>query len=279
MDDMIEKIRSTAKLFSLPEIYLQLKELLQDPDFTMAEVALLVGRDPGMAARFLRIVNSPYYRRAAKIETIGQAVSMMGSRQVHDIVLSASVTSAFDGIQINVMNMHRFWQQSIYRAMTARQLTKEIENVEIDRMFLIGLLADIGHLCIYQGIPDKAQQAISRARQEVRPLYLVEREMLGFDFAAVGALMMTEWHLPESLQLPIAFQMTPGKAGGFALEASLLHLASLLIEADLNNSDFAQGLYSVDAAVWELSGLTESQCLQARSTAADQYADVAEKIL
>ncbi len=67
MNDMIEKIRKSAKLVTLPDIYFRLKTLLDDPDFSMAEVALLVVSDPGMAARFLRIVNSPLLRRAAPI--------------------------------------------------------------------------------------------------------------------------------------------------------------------------------------------------------------------
>ena len=54
---------------------------MDDPDYTMAEVAILVGRDPGMATRFLRVVNSPLYRRIRKIETVSHAVSLLGIRR------------------------------------------------------------------------------------------------------------------------------------------------------------------------------------------------------
>ena len=91
---MFQKVVKSAQLISLPDIYFKLKELIEDPDYTMAEVALLVGRDPGMAARFLRVVNSPLNRRASKIETVSHAVSLLGIRQVHDIVLSASVAES-----------------------------------------------------------------------------------------------------------------------------------------------------------------------------------------
>lgn len=278
MNDLIQKIRHSTRLITLPEIYFQLRGLMDDPDFTMAEVTLLISQDPGLAARFLRIVNSSFYRRAVKIETIGHAVSMMGFQQVHDIVLSASFCTAFEGIAPEVINMRRFWQSSAYCAMTARQLAIIHGDVQADRLFMIGLLADIGHLCMYMGVPDRAQAAILRAREENRPLFMVEKEMLGFDFAQVGALMMSHWNLPPSLQLPIAFQTNPGKADDFMLETALLHLASVLVQADLGDGLFEHSPYHVDSTAWDLSGLIAEQCLQARNTAEQQYSEFVEQM-
>lgn len=117
---MIQKIEQSAKLISLPEIYLRLNELIADPDYTMAEVALLVGRDPALAMRFLRVVNSPLNRRLNEIETVSHAVSLLGIQQVHDIVLCAAVAGAFDGVLTEVVSMKQFWQRSVYCAVTAQ---------------------------------------------------------------------------------------------------------------------------------------------------------------
>ena len=54
------------KLISLPDIYLRLRSVLDDPDFSMSEVADVISRDPGMTARLLRLVNSAYFGLAAK---------------------------------------------------------------------------------------------------------------------------------------------------------------------------------------------------------------------
>lgn len=278
MEEMINKIKASAQLISLPEIYFQLKALLDDPDFTMAEVALLVGRDPGMATRFLRIVNSPLNRRIKKIETVGHAVSLLGSRQVHDIVLSASISEAFDGILTDVMNMRQFWQRSMYCAVTAQYLALECEEVERERLFLIGLLHDIGHLLMYLGIPEHAQTAILRAREMAHPLYLVERDLVGFDYAYVAGLMMAKWELPESLQIPVACHPEPGKATHFATEAALLHLACLLVQAELEGGVFGEGAFPVDPAAWQLTGLTEERCNHVHQNAAEQFNAVSESI-
>ena len=275
---MFQKVVKSAQLISLPDIYIKLKELMDEPDYTMAEVALLVGRDPAMATRFLRVVNSPLYRRVHKIETVSRAVSLLGIRQVHDIVLNASVAEAFEGIQTGVMNMKKFWQRSFYCAVMTKQLALEYEIIEDDRLFLAGLLHDIGHLFMYIAIPEESQHAILKAKKLERPLYQVERELLGFDYATLGGYMMRRWDLPKSLQAVTCFHPEPGKANQFASEAALLHLASLLVQADLEAGAFGAGAFLVDPAAWQLTGLTEERCLNARQTAAEQFNEIAESI-
>ena len=275
---MFQKVVKSAQLISLPDIYIRLKELMGEPDYTMAEIALLVGRDPGMATRFLRVVNSPLNRRIRKIETVSKAVSLLGIRQVHDIVLSASVAEAFEGIQTDVMNMKKFWQRSFYCAVMTKQLALECEILESDRLFLTGLLHDIGHLFMYIAIPEESQHAILKAKKLGRPLYQVERELLGFDYAKLGGYVMGQWDLPKSLQSITCFHPEPGKADQFASEAALLHLARLLVQTDLEAADFGAGAFLVDPAAWQLTGLTEEHCLNARQTAAQQFNEVAESI-
>ncbi len=251
---------------------------MEDPDYTMAEVAILVGRDPGMATRFLKVVNSPMYRRIRKIETVSHAVSLLGIREVHDIVLGAAVAEAFEGIQTDVMSMQKFWQRSFYCAVMTKLLAIESETPESDRLFAIGLLHDIGHMFMYLAIPEESQNAILKAKKLERPLFQVERELLGFDFAKLGAHVMGQWDLPKSIQISTCFQPEPGKADHFALEAALLHLSSSLVRADLEGGSFGAGEFIVDPAAWQLTGLTEAHCLNTHQKAAEQFGAVADSI-
>ena len=275
---MIQKIEQSAQLISLPEVYFRLKELLADPEYTMAEVALLVGRDPGLATQFLRIVNSPLNRRANTIETVSHAVSLLGSRQVHDIALCASVTEAFDGILIDVMNMKQFWQRSVYCAVTAQQLAIASDEMESERLFVMGLLHDIGHLFMYLAIPEESQQVILQAKEQQRPLYQIERELLGFDYAQIGSNMMQKWGLPKSLLVTTRFHLEPNITRNFTLEAALIHLSSLLTQSDLEDGQFGVGSFVADDTVWATTGLTEEQCLEVQQTAADQFEEVANSL-
>lgn len=275
---MFQKVVQSAQLISLPDIYIQLKELIEDPDFTMAEVALLVGRDPGMATRFLRVVNNPLNRRVSTIETVSRAVSLLGIRQVHDIVLSASVAEAFEGIQNDVMNMKTFWERSFYCAVMTKQLALECGTVDGDRLFVVGLLHDIGHLFMYIAIPQESQQAMLTAKKLQRPLFQVERDLFGFDFAILGGYMMKQWELPKSFQAITYFHPEPGKALQFAEEAALLHLSSLLVMADLEAGVFGEGAFTADPAAWQATTLTLEKCLECRNIASDEFGDVANSI-
>ena len=160
----------------------------------------------------------------------------------------------------------------------SKQLALECEIIENDRLFVTGLLHDIGHLFMYIAIPQESQNAILNAKKLARPLYQVERELIGFDYAKVGGYVMGQWDLPKSLQAITCFHPEPGKANQYASETALLHLASLLVQADLEDGDFAAGAFLVDPAAWQLTSLTAAHCLQARQTAVEQFAEVAESL-
>jgi len=275
---IIQKIEQKGQLVTLPEVYLRLRELLADPEYTMAEVALLVGYDPALSAQFLRIVNSPLNRRTNVIESVSHAVSLLGSRQVHDIALCAAVAEAFDGILTDVMSMKQFWHRSVYCAVTAQQLAVACGEIESERFFVMGLLSDIGHLFMYLAIPEESRQAILRAKELERPLYQIERELLGLDYAQIGSDMMRRWNLPKSLQVTTRFHLEPNITQKFALETALLHLSSLLIQSDLEDGQFGAGAFVVNDAVWATTGLTEEECLDIQKTAAEQFEEVANSL-
>lgn len=251
---------------------------MNEPDYSMADVAILVGSDPGMATRFLRLVNSPFNRRVHKIETVSHAISLLGIQQIHDIVLSASIARAFEGIKAQQMDMKKYWQRSFYSAVTARQLALECGIPEIDHIFTMGLLHDIGHMIMYQAIPEESQQAAEKSKNLAQPLYQVERELLGFDYAKLGAYMMKLWNLPEKLQVITCFHPEPHRTGRYTMEASLVHLGCLLVLSDLENGVFGEGAFTVDPSAWQITRLTEEHCLEYRQAASEQFNQVENHI-
>ncbi len=268
---MFQKIIQSAKLISLPHIYIKLKELMEDSGYSMAEVAVLMGSDPGLTTQFLRLVNSPLNRRVHKIETVSHAVSMLGIKQIHDMVLSASVAKAFKGIQKQKMDMKKFWQRSLYCAVMTKQLALKCRVLESDRIFTTGLLHDIGHMVMYQAIPDESQQALLKSKKLGQPLYQVERQMIGFDYAKLGGYLMKQWNLPKNFQIITNWHPEPINAPQFVMETSLLHLGYLLVLSDLEAGVFGEGAYTVDPTALATTSLTQEQCLEYRKTAFDQF--------
>ena len=274
-----ELISRNGKLFSLPDLYFRLKSILDNPEFSVHEVTQLLGKDPGMTARLLRLVNSPFFGYAAKIETVSRAVAMLGSQQVHDLVLASSVTQTFAGMSSEVMDMGLFWRNSIHCAAAARLLASNCNVIDSERLFVAGLLCDIGHLIIYQQLPGRAQQASERARQQEQQLFIVEREVLGFDYAHVGGLLARQWELPWTLREAIEFHVEPARCEKCPLETSIVHIAHVVTTTLRGAAAASPDALRVDPWVWGITGLLPEQCLAIGADAEQQANQVVDLIL
>jgi HD-like signal output (HDOD) protein len=255
-----ESISQNARLVSLPDVYLRLKTVLDDPNSNLADVAEVVGNDPGITARLLRIVNSAYFGLGSEVDTVSRAVGLLGTQEVHDLVLAASVAQSFEGMSNEVMDMRKFWRRSVVCAITGRELASLCNVLDGERLFVAGLLRDIGHLYIYQLAPQKAQQAIELAAVQGTPLYKAERTLLGVDFARVGADLMRQWQLPQSLWEPTEYQVEPAKSQEYDLFTCLVHIAAHLTEGAEHGFGIEVALAGVLEHAWRVTGLTPGQC-------------------
>ena len=133
--------------------------------------------DPGLTARVLRLANSSFYGFRAKVETITRAVTLLGRQQIHDVVLATSVARAFTDVDIEMMDVSRFWRESIYTALVSRIVAKLCNVLDSERLFVHGLLCDLGHLIMYQKIPELARQALTVSQTDARLITHVEQEL------------------------------------------------------------------------------------------------------
>ena len=260
MSTVWEQLAANARLVSLPDVYLRLRSVLDDPNSNLADVADVIGNDPAMTTRLLRIVNSAYFGLGSEIDTVSRAVGLLGTQEVHDLVLGASVAKSFEGMSSELMDMQRFWRQGVRRAIIGSELAVLCNVLDGERLFVAGLLSDIGHLYIYQLAPQKAQQAIELAQVQGIPLYKAEQALLGTDYARVGGELMRRWHLPQSLWEPTEFQVEPTGSQEYELFTSLVHIAIHLADGVDKDLDTAICLAGVWAHAWEVTGLSAEQC-------------------
>ena len=274
MPTVWEQVTANAKLISLPEVYLRLKQLLDQPDFSMADVASIIGQDAALTTRLLRLVNSSYFGLPDKIETVDRAVSLLGTRQVHDLALATSIAYTFSENFSNVMGVPAFWRKSMFRGLVSRSLANNVDGLDSERVFIAGLLSDIGHLVMYQTVPELCQKAEVTAEKTQQPLYVAERELIGIDYARVGGILMRQWQLPGSLREPTECHVEPRRAQAFPKETYLIHLASLLVEAADTGQEFGTGVLNPQAESWEITGLNQQQCLSVQSECAAEADEV-----
>ncbi|SDU09402.1 HD-like signal output (HDOD) domain, no enzymatic activity [Verrucomicrobium sp. GAS474] len=216
---------------SLPAIYMEIKREVDNPYSSITQIGEVISRDQSLTARLLKLANSAFFGFPRRIETISEAVSVIGLKQVRDLALCTKVIEMFEGIPDDLFDTTAFWKHSIGCGITARVLASYHREPNVERFFVAGLLHDIGRLVLCLGMPDKMGQALALSHSNGTFLYRAEREVIGFDHADVGAALMELWDLPESLSAAAAYHHRPGMALRFPLESSFVHLADLLAHA------------------------------------------------
>ena len=182
-----ELIAQIGDLPSLPAIYFRVKAVIERPDSSIRDIEREISYDAGLTSRLLCLANSVHYSVRGRLDSIGQAFSLLGTEQVKHLLLATSVASAFRGISPQLMNMRKFWHKNAYRALIAQGLASQDHRFDGERFFVEGLLSDIGHLVMYLRLPQAAEKALLRSQETGAPLHRVEREVLGFDYAEVSA--------------------------------------------------------------------------------------------
>jgi HD-like signal output (HDOD) protein len=270
---MVEGIENLA---TLPAVYQRVRQVLDDPDSSISQLATVVAADAALTARLLRVVNSVYFGLMSRVDTVTRAVSMLGMQQVHDIVLASSITSMFKGMNPSSMNMTRFWSSSVMRALLARTAAELGHATDTERFFVAGLLADIGHLVMYQVQPSLAEQAQREAAEKGIALEVAERTWLECDYAEVGAALAERWQLPDHLVQAIRAQIDPGIAGDDRArhDAAILHLARVTGDGMEAKRETELILAEIAESVWQLAKLKPANLATIRMIAEMNHNEV-----
>ncbi len=225
-------VDNVLHLISLPEIYLRLQETIEDPLHTREQVAGILAHDPALAARVLRIANSSYYGFARPIATVDEAVGIIGELDLRNLALAASLTGSLAALDRRGVDIDRFWLHSLRTAVLARLVARAAGGCNPETLFLAGMLHELGILVIYQQDPALAF-AIGRQIDEMHQLRdQAEREVLGFDHAEVGALLIGAWGLSAELVELVHCHHQYQLARDYPRSAQILALANLLAVDD-----------------------------------------------
>ncbi len=221
-----------VRLASPPEIFLRISRIIEDPRKTVHDAERVIEHDPALAARLLRLVNSAFYGFPRRIVSISHAVSLIGLKELRDLVLATVVVERFGRLPVRSMSMREFWRISVRGALLARELSKAFAGME--SMFVCGLLHEVGRLVIYARIPELARAALLLAEAESLEERIAERRTYGFDHYQLGAELLRRWQLPEVIVTTLRHHGRPAGAGGFSRETALVTLALLVAIEDLS---------------------------------------------
>jgi putative nucleotidyltransferase with HDIG domain len=256
-----EAISASARLLpSLPGVYLQVDRVINHPASSAADIAAVLSGDQGICARLLSIANSAFYGFSHRIDGVSEAVRVIGTRQLHDLVLATVVLMQLQGVDARLVTMNSFWRHSLAAGIAARSIAAARRETNPERYFVAGLLHDIGSLVLYQAQPALAQAAIERHRATALSLEATERAVIGCHHGSVGAALMAKWKLPHLFQ-EVAASHHAADVRSLTPASAVVWLADLLAMAlELGTNGEARPS-RFNPGIWELVGI-EAGALQ-----------------
>jgi HD-like signal output (HDOD) protein len=253
-----ELLRGYVEISSLPMVHVKLEEAINDPKRSMSDVARIIREDPGLTVRLLRIVNSAFYSFPQRVETISQAVTIIGTQQLGALALATSVMRMFKGIPTDLVNMDSFWRHSIGCGLAARLVGTYRREANSERLFVAGMLHDVGRLILYTKLPDLSRDTLLEAKTRSMLLHQMELEKLGFSHAAVGGVLIDAWRLPATLEEVVAHHHDPRNATRFPVEAAIVHIADIIAHSlEIGNSGETH-VPPLEPEAWNRLGLQPS---------------------
>jgi HD-like signal output (HDOD) protein len=176
---------------TLPELALRIRDTVNDPDRSLADVAKAVSRDPAIAARLIKIANSPLMRTRVAIETVEMAVMRMGGEMIRNIVTSLVMEQLFQATtEITDRKLRASWQHASEVSTLAMALSHLHPHLQPDQAMLAGLVHDIGILPVLT-LAEEYPALLNNERQLDQ---LVERA-----HTRLGKAILFHWDFPEVL--------------------------------------------------------------------------------
>jgi HD-like signal output (HDOD) protein len=222
-------VSGVGELPCLPRTYAALAQALEKPDVPLREIGEIVGRDVGISAKVLQLVNSAFFGLAREITTVQAAVGYLGLDTLKQLVLTVEVFQSFGpaksipGFRLEDMESH-----SRLTAAIAAQLPVQKEWAAAAP--ISALLHDVGELVLASRLPSEFEWAIRTAVELKRPLFEVEEEQLGASHAEIGAYLLGLWGLPVRVVDAVLYHHHPSREAGprELTLATAVHVADFL---------------------------------------------------
>ncbi len=254
---MVARVRD---LPALPQALTDLLVALQREDVAIDQLAIRISRDQALTAKALRLANCSFYGVAGRVNSIHDAINVLGIRSLTTALTAAAVAGSFKRPECRGFDLDAYWRHSMACALCAQAVAQTV-NLDPGLAFTAGLLHDIGRLALAAQFPAVVEPAFAyRAKHDIA-MRDAERHVLGFDHTDVGALVAQHWHFAGVVVDAIKCHHEPPDSIKATL-TDVIHMADNIVHAlDLANvTDELVPPLSLDA--WTRLALTESQCMR-----------------
>ena len=199
--DILDAAKALGVLSSSAHSAPRILATLCNPGVSAAEIAKLIGREPGLTARVLRVANSAFYGLSRSVATIDRAVVVLGLDAVRGVAAAAcldrTVLRASESSPVDMVDMLR---HSIAAAAAAEALAKIRHPALAPEAFIAGLLHDFGVTLQLRLNPGGVTALIEALRADPDlDIPMLEEQTIGAGHERCAAVIFEAWNIPPSL--------------------------------------------------------------------------------
>ncbi len=233
---VLETIKKSAAVPSIPQVVLRFLEIMQDPSFEYRDLVKVLSADAGTVSEVLRLANSALFGVRNKIVSLQHALTLLGPKRVRSLLLGRYLVDSMSTKQVGGLDMSYLWRRSLASSVVASHFAESLLPRHRDETSIGGLLADIGIPILAEAFPDEYGPIVARFAPHGVPAD-AEQELLAVEatHAEVSAMVLAHWRLPDEVTSAVNLHQSenPGD-GNVATIARILNssdrIAKLLCE-------------------------------------------------
>ena len=228
-DGLHQLVERISDVSTLPPMFARIVAVANDPAASAVDLKGVVEQDPPLATKLLKTVNSACFGLRTPTSNLQSAISLLGFNAVRNLALTVSVSELFqEESTAGGYSRRRLWEHMVSTALCARMIARRTAFAQFEDAYLGGLLHDIGMVMLDQHDHDRFGRAVA-AVTPARRLCTCEQEILGFDHAELGALVLGGWRFPQLILECIRWHHSPHRSNEDArMTASAVALADFL---------------------------------------------------
>jgi len=221
-----EKIdRAFSQIKPIPQNSLKVMRMLDRENFSFKKIASEIGKDQVLSANVLRLCNSVFFKGIRKIDSLDDALILLGRDNLIKSVLLAAIKSYFQQSGMGyALCRGNLYHHSISSAVFAETLAKKLGTVRPETAYTAGLLHDIGMVVLDQSLSSSSPLFYRRIQKKGTNILAVEKEIFNTNHCEVGQKLAEKWSFPSNLKEVIAFHHYPEYA---TENPELVHIVSL----------------------------------------------------
>lgn len=229
LDDIFNTIEN---LKPIPQTALKIYRMFHSGNSDISTITRELSKDQVLSGQTLKLCNSALFSGRIKVDTLKDAVLLLGEDMLVKSVITAAVNNYYKQTGSSGYSLCKggLFFHAVGVAATAEKIAQKCGSPNVKTAYTSGLLHDIGKVVLDQFIADSAPLLFRRLSHKKNHFIDAEKKILGINHSEAGALLAKQWDFSSSLADTIQYHHHPEKAKKNKDLAFIVYLADLLME-------------------------------------------------